>query len=39
MEERKPMGITIGDRSWDDWRKVPKEEFDGQPRESKKRDR
>jgi hypothetical protein len=23
------MGVTIGRRSWDDWRKVPRGELDG----------
>jgi hypothetical protein len=26
---KRPMGVTIGRRSWDDWRKVPKGESGG----------
>lgn len=35
---KKPMGVTIGRRSWDDWRKVPTGEFDGHKGSNKKRE-
>lgn len=35
---KRPMGVTIGRRSWDDWRKVPKGEFDGHKGSNKERE-